>query len=184
MSFRIHKDRYLYQQSDTFNQYITVSGPLDLGYGQFSYDLSVNVSGSYIATPIPYNTTEIAKYCSYSGSSITILKAGTWKFAYSIQLDKSGGGTTFVDIWIKVNGTNVPRSASRTTVVGQNGENFVYCEYVLSLNLNDTIQVYFSSPDNTMTAASFPAQTTGNYAPPNEVPAVPSIISTLVQLSI
>lgn len=184
MSFRIHKDRYLYQQSETFNQYITVSGPLDLGYGQFSYDLSVNVTAAYTATAIPYNTTEIAKYCSYTGTSINILKAGIWKFAYSIQLDKSGGGTSVADFWIKINGTNVPRSASRTTVSGQNGENFVYCEYILSLNLNDTIQVYFSSPDNTMAATAFPAQLTGNYAPPNDVPLVPSIISTLVQLSI
>ena len=150
-----------------------------LGYGQFSYNASITVAGANVATPIPYDTTEIAQFCTYSGSTIEVLKAGVWKFAYSIQLDKSGGGTSHVDIWIKINGTNVPRSTSRTTVVGQNGENFVYCEYILSLNLNDKIQVYFSSPDNTMLAQYFAP----SGVAPNEIPAVPSIITTLFQLT-
>ena len=150
-----------------------------LGYGQFTYNTSITVAGSNTSTPIPYDTTEIAQFCSFSGSTIEILKAGVWKVAYSVQLDKSGGGVSVVDIWIKVNGVNVPRSASRTTVNGQNGENFVFCEYILNLNLYDKIQVYFSSPDNSMTIASFPATGT----PPNDIPIVPAIIITLVQLT-
>ena len=180
MSFRIHTNRYLYQQFASDINNITVSGPLDLGYGQFSYNQNLSVNGVNVATPIPYDTTEIAKYCSYSGSNINILKAGVWKFAYSVQLDKNSGGVDYVDIWIKVNGTNIPRSSSRATIQSQNGEVFVYCEYILSLNLNDTIQVYFASPDDTVLAAYFAPQGT----PPNDIPAVPAIISTLVQLSI
>lgn len=175
MSFRIHTNKYLNQEFNNTYQNITS----DLGYGQFSYNQSVTVNGINIATVIPYDTTEIAKYCSYTGSNINILKSGVWKFAYSVQLDKVGGGTTPVDIWIKINGINSPRSASRTTVAGQNGENFVYCEYILNLNINDTIQVYFASPDNTMTAQYF----SSSGIPPNDIPAVPSIITTLIQLS-
>ena len=150
-----------------------------LGYGQFSYNQSITVLGADTTTPIPYDTTEIAQFCSYTGSLINILKAGVWKFSYSIQLDKSGGGTSHCDIWIRVNGINVPRSTSRTTVAGQTGENFVFCEYILSLNLNDTVEVCFSSPDNTMKATYFPSTGT----PPNDIPAVPAIITTLIQLT-
>lgn len=150
-----------------------------LGYGQFSRNSDLVVSGANVATAVGYDTTEIAQFCAYSGSTIEILKAGVWKFAYSIQLDKSSGGTEYVDIWIKINGSNVPRSASRTTVAGQNGENFVMCEYILDLNLYDKIQVYFTSPDNTMKLAYFAS---GGVAP-NDYPTVPAIISTLVQLT-
>jgi len=150
-----------------------------LGYGQFSYNNDVIVSGANVATPIPYDTTEIAQFCAYSGSTIEVLKAGVWKFAYSVQLDKNGGGTSYVDIWLKKNGVNIDRSSSRATVVGQTGENFVYCEYILQLNLYDKIQVYFTSPDNTMKIAYFPS----SGSPPNDVPDVPAIITTCVQLT-
>ena len=150
-----------------------------LGYGQFSNTSSITITGSNIATAIPYDITEISQFCNFSGSTIEILKAGVWKIAYSVQLDKNGGGVSVVDLWIKKNGINIPRSASRTTVNGQNGENFVYCEYILNLNLYDKIQVYFSSPDNTMTITSFPSSGT----PPNDIPLTPSIITTLVQLT-
>jgi hypothetical protein len=126
-----------------------------LGYGQFSYNADVVVAGANVATPVPYDTTEIAQFCGFSGSTIEVTKAGVWKFAYSVQLDKSGGGVNSVDMWIKINGSNVPRSSSRTTVQGNNGENFVMCEYILDLNLNDKIQVYFTSPDATMKLAYF-----------------------------
>jgi len=150
-----------------------------LGYGQFSRNSDLIVSGANVATAVGYDTTEIAQFCAFSGSTIEILKAGVWKFANSVQLDKVGAGVDYVDIWIKINNSNVPRSASRTTVQGNNGENFVMCEYILDLNLYDKIQVYFTSPDNTMKLAYFAS---GGVAP-NDFPAVPAIISTLVQLS-
>lgn len=150
-----------------------------LGYGQFSYNASITVLGANTSTAIPYDTTEISSFCAYSGSTIDILKAGVWKFAYSVQLDKTGGGTSHCDIWIRKNGVNIPSSTSRCVVASQNGETFVYCEYILSLNLNDKIQVMFSSPDSTMTATYF----IGTGTPPNDIPAVPSIITTLVQLN-
>jgi len=150
-----------------------------LGYGQFSYNANVSLAGANVATPIPYDTTEIAQFCSYTGSSINILKAGVWKFAYSLQLDRTGGGTIHTDIWIKKNGVNVPRSTSRIAVQGTNGESLVYCEYILSCNLNDTIQVYFASSDTSVIGAYF----AGSGTAPNDIPAVPAIITTLVQLS-
>ena len=150
-----------------------------LGYGQFSYNANVPLAGANVATPIPYDTTEIAQFCSYTGSSINILKAGVWKFAYSLQLDRLAGGTTHTDIWIKKNGVNVLRSTSRVVVQGNNGETFLYCEYILSCNLNDTIQVYFASADTNIIGAYF----AGSGTAPNDIPAVPTIITTLVQLS-
>jgi hypothetical protein len=149
------------------------------GYGQFSYNSNVSLLGANVATPIPYDTTEIAQFCSFTSSSINILKAGVWKFAYSVQLDRTAGGTTHTDIWIKKNGINVPRSASRAVVQGANGETIIYCEYILSCNLNDTIQVYFASADTNIVCAYF----AGSGTFPNDIPAVPSIITTLVQLS-
>ncbi len=98
-----------------------------------------------------------------------------YKLTYSIQLDKTGGGTSVADMWIAINGTAVPDSASRCVVVGQNGETFPFCEYLIPMSAGQYVEVYFFSPDATMAATSFVA------APP--IPAVPSIITNVVQIA-
>ena len=155
--------------------------PYNATYGQFSSTITQIVLGANTPTPITYNTTEIAfgtKYDTAFTSRIVVSLAGIYKFAYSIQLDKTGGGTSPVDFFIRVNGNDVPRSTSRTVVVGQNGENFVYCEYILSLGSLSYVEVLMYSPDNTMSAKYFPA-----VIGPPDVPEVPSIITTIIQIA-
>jgi hypothetical protein len=144
-------------------------------YGSYSSNQTQTVSGPNTPTNILHNTIEQENGTQLSSGNIKVLHSGQWKFTYSIQLDKSGGGVDVCDIWIAVNGTPVPRSASEVTVAGTNGETFPFCEFILSLNAGDVISVYIQSPDNTMAATAFPAS--------GSVPAVPSIISNAIFLA-
>jgi hypothetical protein len=150
-------------------------------FGQFSSSQSQTITGVNQPTVITHDTTEQSNgiiYDPLNPSRIVVSRTGTYKFSYSVQLDKSGGGTSPVDMFIKINNNPVPNSSSRTVVVGQNGENFLFCEYILSLNINNYVETVFYSADNTMTITAFP-QIVG----PPIVPAVPSIITTIIQIA-
>lgn len=158
-----------------FPQYIPPFNQV-LAYGSFCSTTSQTVSGSNAPTALSYNTTEIANLTNFVGSRIYVQSTGIYRFAYSIQLDKSGGGTAPCEIYIAVNGTPVPRSTGRIVVAGQNGETLPYCDYILPLNAGQYLEVYIVSADATMTATYFPA-VVGQY------PEIPSIISNIQQIA-
>lgn len=150
--------------------------------GQFSDTTTQQQGGTGIAntpTPIIYNSADVTNGIDLvigSPSQIKVSKAGLYQVTFSIQFDKTGGGTSQVDVWLRVNGNDVPDSASQVVVAGTNGETVMTVPQFLNLNANDYIEVVFASTDATIVVASFPAQTT-----PYIRPSVPSII-TCVQL--
>lgn len=158
-----------------FPQYIPPF-PQTVAYGSFSSTVSQTVTGANTPTAIPYNTTEIANLTNFVGSKIFIQSTGIYRFSYSIQLDKSGGGNSPCEIYIAINGTPVPRSTSRVVVDGNNAEQFPFCDYILSLTAGQYIEVLFVSSDATMTATYFP-ETIGQH------PSIPSIISNIQQIA-
>jgi len=152
--------------------------PYNIRYGSFGSTDSQTVTGANQATPITHNLTFIANGVDYdpaNPSHIRITADGVYKVSYSVQLDKAGGGISTCDIWIAIDGVNVPTSASRDAVAGNNGESFVMCEYIFQLNSGQYFEVIFASPDDTMTAQHFAA-----VAP---YPEVPSIITNVIQIS-
>lgn len=156
--------------------------PYNLAYGSFSSSQTQLQTGGVANTPtvITYNTVEIASGVALvpgSPSQIRVSNTGVYKFLYSIQLDKSGGGNSVCDIWIRKNGQNVPRSAGQVVVAGQNGETLPCVEYLISLNANDFVEVVFSSSDATMGVTAFPANLVVG------IPAIPSIITNIIQIA-
>jgi hypothetical protein len=153
----------------------------------------LNVSGSFsssatqpqltVNTPIAitYNTVETSDGITFDNSvpsRILVPQDGLYEFNYSIQFDQQTGGTTTADVWLRVNGVDVPRSASQVTVQGQQAETFMFCNYLLQLQSTDYVEVVYASGDITMAPTAFPVITT-----PWTRPAVPSIIVTMKLLS-
>ena len=167
-------------QYDPATSEVYRSNALVPAYGSISLNTSITVGGLNVPTPITYDTTEIASGISFdplSPSHITVAQTGIYKLSYSIQFDKSGGGSSQVDIWIAVDGTEVPRSASQGSVNGPNGEVFMMCEYILSLTSSNFVEVYFTSNnDATMAATAFPAV-------PLVRPSVPACITNLYRIA-
>ena len=107
-------------------------------------------------------------------SQIVVSKTGLYQFIYSVQLDKTGGGTDLAFIWLRKNGADIPETATQFTLVGPNGEVAPSVPYFLSLVAGDAIEVVFASPDATMTVLAVPASTS-----PYVRPAIPGIIAVM-----
>lgn len=147
-------------------------------YGSFSSSQSQTVTGANTTTVITYNTTETASQTYYSGGKIYVQATGVYRILYTIQCDTTSGGAQSVRVWLRQNGTNVPRTNSFFTIAN-NGENVAACEFIVSLLAGDYIEIVFQSTDANMTASAIVAGGVGA----NAYPATPSIITNINKIA-
>lgn len=146
-------------------------------YGSFSDTtdqiLAFADSGQAINLGVMEDT--LGVYLSNS-SRVNVRKAGTYTMTFSIQLIKTDAGADDVTIWLRRNGSNLIRSSSTVEMKGNNAKQLVTVNYVLSLNANDYIQVFFSSHDTDIRLEYIPDATVPIR------PSSPSIILTINQI--
>lgn len=143
-------------------------------FGQF-YDTTVqNAALSNTAYAITLNTTNLSegvRLRSPSTSEVEIDTEGVYDFQFSVQLDKTSGGTARFWIWFRLNGTDVPDSASEVQIQGNDAEIFSSANLFLDLKAGDYVQIMWAVSDT-----SVQLQYRAAAAP---VPAIPSIILTV-----
>jgi len=143
-------------------------------FGQF-YDTTVqNAALSNTAYAITLNTTNLSegvRLRSPSTSEIEIDTEGVYDFQFSVQLDKTSGGTARFWIWFRLNGTDVQDSASEVQIQGNDAEIFSSANLFLDLKAGDYVQLMWAVSDTSVQLQYRPAA-----AP---VPAIPSIILTV-----
>lgn len=134
-------------------------------------------------TPIVFDTTAVSNGIALTGtpSEIKVTQNGLYEFAFSCQLDKTGGGIDVCDIWLRKNGVDIPDTTSQTVVAGNNGETVLTVPFYLNLVANDVLEVVFASGDATMAISYFPAWVTPGD--PYDRPAVPGIIANMKLIS-
>jgi hypothetical protein len=106
---------------------------------------------------------------------IYVTQTGVYNIQFSAQLDKTGGGNTHVDIWIRVNGQNVAYSATKVVIAGPNDEKVAAWNWVLTLKANDYFEIAWASPSTD--AVLLAEAATGN------IPEIPSVIITVTWVS-
>jgi hypothetical protein len=106
---------------------------------------------------------------------VYITQTGVYNIQFSAQLDHTGGGNVDFYIWIRVNGQNVPHSASKVVVAGPNSEIVAAWNWVLTLGANDYFEIAWQSPDTDAILAYVAAS--GN------IPEIPSVIITVTWVS-
>jgi hypothetical protein len=117
-------------------------------YGSFSLNTNLVVSGANTETIWTYDTDEISNGIYISGGSkIRVTQYGVYSIGYSAQIEKTQGGTaTDVTIWAKINGNNVDRSSSTTTLVSNSAYILPFVSYTFELYPEDYLEFYFSAP--------------------------------------
>lgn len=110
-----------------------------------------------------------------ASGSFTVPTTGVYKIFPSLQLLGQNAGT--ISIWIKVNGSNIPDSATLTRYK-QNDEMVIACEYLLELTAGDSIQVWALAQGNNCTIHYIPAGGAGA----NAYPAAPGIITNMYRV--
>jgi hypothetical protein len=142
-------------------------------YGSF-YDTTTQLATVInTATAITFNTTDLSQgvFIGSPASRIIVDSEGIYNFDTSFQLDKTSGGVAEFYFWFRLNGVDVPDSASQIRIQGNNAEIFSSLNYFFDLKANDYVELMFSVTDLSVELKSFVAG-----AP---VPSIPSIILTV-----
>jgi hypothetical protein len=142
-------------------------------YGSF-YDTTTQTATTInTAQAITFNTTDLSRgvYLGTPTSRVYVDTPGIYNFDTSFQLDKTSGGLAEFYFWFRLNGTDVPDSASQIRIQGNNAEIFSSLNYFFDLNAGDYVEMMFSTTSLSVELLSVPAT-----AP---VPGIPSIILTV-----
>jgi hypothetical protein len=142
-------------------------------YGSF-YDTTTQLATVInTATAITFNNTDLSSgvYLGTPTSRIYVDTEGVYNFDTSFQLDKTSGGTGEFYFWFRLNGVDVPDSASNIRIQGNNAEIFSSLNYFFDLKSGDYVELIFSVSSLSVELKAFAAA-----AP---VPSIPSIILTV-----
>jgi hypothetical protein len=154
------------------------TGPMPSGaYGYFYQTSTLTNPVINTANPMTFDTLAEAVGVSVVLSSrVTVAVSGTYRVAFTAQLNKLDGGADAVSIWLSKNGTNVVASTQEYTIDSQATVRFVTGNYLLTLVAGDYIEFMWSSADIDMRLFASPAQ----IAPVR--PLTPSVRATISQV--
>ena len=142
-------------------------------YGQF-FDTTTQAAVS-ANTPyaINFDTVDVSSgvYLGTPSSRVYVDTDGIYNIIFSIQLDKTSGGTGLFWVWPRVNGVDLPNSNSQVRVQGNDSELLVTVGYFLELVENDYFEIMFAVDDVSVEVTAFPSSAF--------YPAIPSIILTV-----
>jgi hypothetical protein len=142
-------------------------------YGSF-YDTTTQTATTInTAKAITFNNTDLSNgvYLGTPTSRVYVDTPGIYNFDTSFQLDKTAGGTGLFYLWFRLNGVDVPDSASQIRIQGNNAEIFSSLNYFFDLNAGDYVEIMYSVNDLSVQILAEAA------AAPH--PGIPSIILTV-----
>lgn len=148
-------------------------------YGEFS-DTADQTVASGGTTVVQYDTVEAANGVSVVNdpltlrpTRLTVSQTGVYSFTLSPQLQHTGGGTVTIIFWARLNGTNIPRSASSLEMGNNNNRTIPFIEIILPMTAGQYLEWVFTSSGTNTSLEHFPAV----IGPPFDVPAIPSVIA-------
>jgi hypothetical protein len=166
------------------NSIQTVFGPrggkyLNNPYGAFQDSTDQVAVSTTVAYPVTFNTTDFSNGVTIvSNSRITVADAGIWNLQFSLQFTNTTNASQDVDVWFRVNGTNVANSNSRYGLAPRKaaGDPFhviMALNYFASLNATDYIEIMWRTTDTGVSIEQYAAGTSPTR------PAIPSAIATM-----
>lgn len=153
--------------------------PNPVNYGQF-YDTTTQTAAAInTAYAMTFNTSS-SRYGVYidpaNTSHIKVTRPAIYNMQFSLQLDKTSGGTGLFYVWGRINGVDIPYSASQVRIQGNNAEIFVAANLFVSMSNGDYFQLMWSVDDTSVQILASAA------AAPH--PGIPSVILTMTQVYI
>lgn len=148
-------------------------------YGAFQDSTDQVAANTTTAYAITFNTTDYSNAVTLSNSSrLNVTNSGLYNIQFSIQFTNTTNSSQDVDVWFRVNGTDVANSNSRFGFAPRKGVGDPYhtiaaMNYFVSLNANDYVQIMWRPTDVGVTIEQYVAGTSPTR------PAVPSAIVTI-----
>jgi len=154
-----------------------------LPYGAWQDDTTQSAASTTVAYPITLNTTDYAEGITIqSGSQLKVLYSGIYNIQFSLQLSNLANATEDVDVWFRVNGTDVPKSNSIFGLAPRKSAGNPYhiigsLNYFASLTANDYVQIMWATSSTSVTIKAQGTQTSPTR------PSTPSAIVTMQYVS-
>lgn len=145
-------------------------------------------AGDSTATLAVWNTLESSGGFTLSSTYATADYSGVYRIDYSLEYVNTDNAAHDVIVWLKVNGSNVPRSASKFTIparksAGVYGYSVAVSFIVFAVNAADQIQLYWET-DKAYNSVG-PVDGVYMYATAANAthPAIPSAVGTITFVS-
>jgi hypothetical protein len=148
-------------------------------HGAFQDSTDQVAANTTTAYAVTFNTTDFSNGVTVaSNSRITVADAGIWNLQFSIQFTNTTNSSQDVDVWFRVNGTNIDNSNSRFGFAPRKGVGDPYhtiaaLNYFVSLNATDYVEIMWRPTDVGVSIEHYAAGTSPTR------PAVPSAIATM-----
>jgi hypothetical protein len=148
-------------------------------YGAFQDSTDQTAANTTTAYPVTFNTTDFSNGVTIaSGSRITVAETGIWNLQFSLQLTNTTNASQDVDIWFRVNGTNVANSNSRYGLAPRKDASdpfnvIMALNFFVSLNATDYVEIMWRPTDVGVIIEQYAAGTSPTR------PAIPSAIVTM-----
>ena len=166
------------------NSLQSVFGPrggkyLNNPYGAFQDSTDQVAASTTVAYPVTFNTTDFSNGVTIaSNSRITVADAGIWNLQFSLQFTNTTNASQDVDVWFRVNGTNITASNSRFGLAPRKDASdpfhvIMALNYFASLNATDYIEIMWRTTDTGVSIEQYAAGTSPTR------PAIPSAIATM-----
>lgn len=154
----------------------------DAAYGAFSdsTDQTGNVSAGVAMT---FNTVDVSDGVTLaSGSRITVPADGKYNLQFSAQYKNTDNAQQDATVWLRINGADLANSATQYTIPARKsasifGYGVAALTFLLDLNANDYVQIYWVPTSTTVTLEHLPASVTPAF------PAIPSVIASMIQVA-
>jgi hypothetical protein len=148
-------------------------------YGSFSDTTDQTIAAANTATKITFNTTDVVQgFSLVSSSRMTAAYAGTYNFQWSGQFNNSDALEQDIDIWVRINGTDVAGSTGRVTVPKKHGSVDGHVlpgwNYYLTLAASDYVELYWAASNTTVVLQ--------HNAASAWAPSTASVIATLTRV--
>jgi hypothetical protein len=183
--------RLYFNQIDKVFQYVVnpdIGYYLNTPYGAFSDSTTQSAAVINTAYAITYNTTTLSDSPAATGgqpdiyidpahtSHVVILFPAIYNFQFSLQLTKSSVGAAYIYIWARVNGVDIPDSATKLSLQGVHDETVAAWNFVLATTLSgDYFELMWATDD---THVNILAEAATAFCP-----AIPSVILTVSGIS-
>lgn len=148
-------------------------------YGSFSDTTDQTIAAANTATKITFNTTDVVQgFSLVSTSRMTAAYAGTYNFQWSGQFTNSSASEQDIDVWVRINGTDVAGSTGRVTIPKKHGSVDGHVlpgwNYYLTLAATNYVELYWAASS---TDVSLQHNAASAWAP-----STASVIATLTRV--
>ena len=156
----------------------SVGGGGVVGYGQFS-DSTDQPLVANVPKVVTFNTVDVSAGVSLvAATQLTVAAAGLYRFDVSLQMLNSGGGGSTITFWPRINGVNVPNSASSIEMGNNNNRTLPYVMLFLQLNAGQYVEWVVDATGANTSIEHFNA-----VVGPPAIPAIPSVIATVTRIA-